>query len=158
MTSYLLAGPGEEPVSRADAKAFCRIDGDSEDALVDALIAAARLHVESLTGRALVTQSWRLVLHGPTPRLIALPIVPVAALLEAPEGAVLQGDCVLLAAPLDGVSIDYSAGYGEAADVPADLRQAVLLLVAYWYEHRDAVTTTPAGLERLLAGFRRVRL
>src|SRR5690242_18760477 len=62
MTSYLIAGPGEEPVSLAEAKAFARIDGSDEDALVGALIAAARLHVESLTGRALITQTWRLVL------------------------------------------------------------------------------------------------
>jgi uncharacterized phiE125 gp8 family phage protein len=54
--------------------------------------------------------------------------------------------------------VDYTAGYGDAADVPADLRQAVLTLVAYWYEHRDSVTTAPVGFERLIAGYRRVRL
>jgi uncharacterized phiE125 gp8 family phage protein len=64
MTSYLIAGPGEEPVSLAEAKAFCRIDGTDEDALVSALITAARLHVESITGRALLTQTWRLILQN----------------------------------------------------------------------------------------------
>ena len=39
-----------------------------------------------------------------------------------------------------GIEIDYAAGYGaDREDVPADLRQALLVLVAYWYEHRDAV-------------------
>ena len=37
MTSTLIAGPGEEPVSLAEAKAWCRIDGDDEDGLVAAL-------------------------------------------------------------------------------------------------------------------------
>ncbi len=119
MTSYLIAGPGEEPVSLAEAKAFCRIDAADEDALVGALVAAARLHVESLTGRALVTQSWRLVLNCPVGRVIPLPVVPAIALLAAPEGRVLQGDSVLLAAPVDELSIDYTAGYGDAGDVPA---------------------------------------
>ena len=85
MTSYLIAGPGEEPVSLAEAKAFARIDGTDEDALVGALIAAARLHVESLTGRALVSQTWRLVLKCVGGLIVPLPVVPAIALIEAPD-------------------------------------------------------------------------
>ena len=158
MTSYLIAGPGEEPVSLAEAKAFARIDGGDEDALVSALVAAARLHVESLTGRALVTQTWRLVLKCVSGLVVPLPVVPAMALVDAPEGAVLQGDSVLLASRVDELTVDYTAGYGDAEDVPQDLRQAVLTLVAYWYEHRDSVTMAPVGFERLVAGYRRVRL
>jgi hypothetical protein len=159
MTSYLIAGPGEEPVSLAEAKLFARVDGNDEDSLVGALVAAARLHVESLTGRALVTQTWRLVLACVTGLVVPLPVVPALALVEAPDGAVLQGDSVLLAEPVSGeLTLDYTAGYGGAADVPADLKQAVLTLVAYWYEHRDSVTTAPVGFERLVASYRRVRL
>ena len=158
MTSYLIAGPGEEPVSLVEAKAYARIDGDDEDALVSALVAAARLHVESLTGRALVTQTWRLVLKCVTGLVVPLPVVPAMALVEAPDGAVLQGDSVLLAEPADELTVDYTAGYGGADDVPQDLKQAVLVLVAYWYEHRDSVTTAPVGFERLVASYRRVRL
>ena len=157
MTSTLIAGPGEDPVTLAEAKAFCRIDSSDEDALVEALIAAARLQVESLTGRALVTQSWRLTLDC-APRLVELPVIPVASLLVVPDGAVLQGDAVLLAEPVDELSIDYTAGYGAAADVPADLKQAVLTLVAYWYENRDARAAPPLGFDRLVASYRRVRL
>ena len=155
MTSYLIAGPGEEPVSLAEARAFCRIEHAEEDALMGALIAAARLHVESATGRALVTQSWRLVLNRVHGLVVPLPVVPVASLIEAPDGAVLQGDSVLLAAAVDALSIDYTAGYGAAEDVPQDLKHAVLLLVAYWYEHRDGLTTAPAVFEQLIAGYRR---
>ena len=39
MISYLLAGPAEEPVSHAEAKAFLRLDGSAEDGLVTTLIA-----------------------------------------------------------------------------------------------------------------------
>ena len=157
MTSTLIAPPGEEPVTLAEAKAFCRIDGADEDALVDALIAAARLQVESLTGRALITQSWRLTMAC-APRLVELPVIPVAALVAAPDGAVLQGDAVLLVEPVDELTVDYIAGYGAAADVPGDLKQAVLTLVAYWYENRDAVTMPPLGFDRLIASYKRVRL
>lgn len=165
MTSILIAGPGEEPVSLAEAKAWCRIDSNDEDDLVSALIAAARLQVESETRCALVTQSWRLTLDCPRGRLVVLPIAPVSDVTsvtadDADLDVSLQGDAVLL--PGEGYQrlvIDYTAGYGAAADVPADLRQAVLALVGYWYENRDlAAAATPAGLDRLLAGYRRVQL
>jgi hypothetical protein len=165
MTSILIAGPGEEPVSLAEAKAWCRIDTPDEDDLVSALIAAARLQVESETRRALVTQSWRLSLDCPRGRLIVLPVAPVGEITSATADdadieVTVQGDAVLL--PGEGyrqLVIDYTAGYGAAADVPADLKQAVLALVGYWYENRDlAAAATPVGLDRLLAGYRRVRL
>jgi hypothetical protein len=157
MTSTLIAGPGAEPVTLAAAKAFCRIDAGDDDALVTALIAAARLHVEGLIGRALITQTWRLTVPC-APRLVVLPVIPAMALVEAPDGAVLQGDAVLLVEAGDDVSIDYTAGYGDAGDVPADLKQALLSLVAYWYENRDLAMTSPAGVDRLLASYKRVRV
>lgn len=158
MTSTLIAGPGEEPVSLDDAKAWCRIDGTDDDELLAALTTAARLQVESATSLALVTQSWRLTLPH-APRLVVLPVAPVQSLSRAPDGAVLQGDAVLLAAPVDDLTIEYVAGYGDASTVPGDLKQAVKVLVAYWYEHRDTASgTTPAGFDRLVAPHVRVRL
>jgi gp6-like head-tail connector protein len=165
MTSLLIAGPGEEPVSLAEAKAWCRLDSTDEDDLVSALIAAARLQVESETRRALVTQSWRLTLDCPRGRLIVLPVAPVSEITSATADdadieVTLQGDAVLL--PGDGYQeliVDYTAGYGAASDVPADLKQAVLALVGHWYANRDlGAAAAPAGLDRLLAGYRRVSL
>lgn len=57
-----IAGPALEPVSIADLKAQLRIDGTSEDAELSLYITAAREQIEELTGRALITQSWRLTL------------------------------------------------------------------------------------------------
>jgi hypothetical protein len=160
MTSTLIAPPGEEPVTLAAAKAYCRVDASDEDALFTGLIAAARLEVETETGRALVTQTWRLTVQCPKGLLVELPVVPAIALVDAPGGAALQADCVLLAELVEGeLVVDYTAGYGDAADVPADLKQAVLLLVAFWFENRDVgAASGPGGLERLLAPYRRVRL
>jgi len=48
--------------------------------------------------------------------------------------------------------------------VPADIRQALLALVGYWFEHRDAVivagsgAVVPTGFDRLVAPYRSVRL
>jgi len=188
MISYLLAGPAEEPVSLADAKAFLRVDDNAEDGLVTTLASAARLHVESVTGRAMIVQSWRLVLDAwPTERSIALPVGPVNALTAVTvfdlddeaheldlEQFSVQAGRLLLPRAVEGapalrerlgLEIDYVAGHGEdATGVPADLKQACLVLVGYWFENRDAVivagsgSVVPAGFDRLVAPYRRVRL
>ena len=188
MISYLLAGPAEEPVSLADARAFLRLDDTAEDGLVQTLVASARLHVEAVTGRAMLTQSWRLVLDGwPAERTIALPVGPVQALTavtvfdrdDEPHDLDLapfsiQAGRLLLPQALEGapalrqrlgLEIDYVGGHGDTAEaVPADLKHACLVLVGYWFEHRDAViaagagAVVPAGFDRLVAPYRRVAL
>jgi uncharacterized phiE125 gp8 family phage protein len=188
MISYLLAGPAEEPVSLAGAKAFLRVDDSAEDGLITTLIGAARLHVEGVTGRALLAQSWRVVLDSwPDDRQVKLPVSPFMALTEVTaydaSGAghdvplaqfLREPDRLLLPATVagmpvlrerQGIEIDYVAGFGtEPEDVPADIRQALLMLVGYWFEHRDAVivagsgAVVPSGFDRMVAGYKRVRL
>src|SRR5690606_7581034 len=157
MISYLLAGPAEEPVSLAEAKGFLKVDDSAEDGLIATLIGAARLHVEGITGRALLAQSWRGVLDDwPDNGVVRLPVTPFRTLTEVTafdaEGAdhavplaqfVGEPDRLVLprvvaGMPLlrqqQGIEIDYVAGFGTAAsEVPADLRQALLLLVGYWF-------------------------
>ncbi|MET3926185.1 head-tail connector protein [Devosia sp. 2618] len=188
MTSYLLAGPAEEPVSLAEAKAFLKVDDEAEDGLIMTLIGAARLHIEGVTGRALLAQSWRVVLDcWPESRVVKLPVmpfisvtaiaaydeagashdVPLAQFLSEPDRLLLPRTVVgtpLLRAQ-QGIEIDYEAGFGTGPeDVPADIRQALLALVAYWFEHRDAVivagsgAVVPSGFDRMVAGYKRVRL
>lgn len=192
MTAYLLAGPAAEPVTLAEAKAFLRVDGTDEDAFISTLVTAARLHAESVTGRAMITQSWRVALDAfPLSRRIALPVAPLQALIEIRaydvDGAATQLTLAEFqpengAAPAslfvpvaasgmpgvrehDAIEIDYVAGYGDAPeDVPADLRHAVLTLIGFWFEHRDAVivagsgSVVPAGFDRLIAPYKAIRL
>lgn len=188
MTAYILAGPAEEPVSLVEAKAFLKVDDTAEDALISTLIGAARLHVESVTGKALLAQSWRVVLDSwPEGGVVKLPVSPLlsvtgiaaidenggsheialAQFLSEPDRLIVPP--VVIGMPAlrtrQGLEIDYVAGFGaEPADVPADLRQALLGLVAHWYEHRDAVIVAgsgaivPSGFDRAVAGYKRVRL
>ncbi|MBN4046377.1 phage head-tail connector protein [bacterium AH-315-P15] len=65
---------------------------------------------------------------------------------------------------MGGIEIDYVAGYGSAAsDVPRALRQALLMVIAHVYENRELLsrevgTPLPAGVDALLAPYRRVKL
>jgi uncharacterized phiE125 gp8 family phage protein len=59
-----ISPPATEPITLDEAKAHLRVDLTDDDALITALIVAARQYAESETGRSLITQSWRLVLDG----------------------------------------------------------------------------------------------
>lgn len=183
MKRMLLEGPAIEPVLLAEAKAHLRLDGDAEDELVAALIAAARAAVEAETRRVLIAQKWRAILHDWPASPITLPIAPVlsvqavravdgqgAATLLAPAGYAFEAadGTLRLKTSAPGVvrlEVDFTAGYGALGTaVPQPLRQAIKMLVTHWFEHRSAVTLgdqaapTPAGVRLLVAPYRRMTL
>lgn len=80
MRLQLVTAPIVEPVSLAELKLHSRLDlaDATEDALLTRLITAARLHVETLTGRALCTQTWRYSLkEWPASLRLVLPRPPL---------------------------------------------------------------------------------
>jgi uncharacterized phiE125 gp8 family phage protein len=86
MSLQLLAPPAAEPVTLAEAKAHLKLDTSDEDALVAALITAARARAEWHTGRAFVTQRWRLRLDAwPQQGVIELPLPPLVSVEDLAE-------------------------------------------------------------------------
>jgi uncharacterized phiE125 gp8 family phage protein len=191
MALVLTSGPAAEPVTVAEAKAHLRVDGTDEDTLIASLILTSRLHVEAALGLALITQSWRLLLdRWPPQKDLELPLRPLqsidavrvlpaagAALVIAPTNYVadtanvpprLVRTGVIWPQPgkaANGIEIDLTAGYGDdASDVPAPVRQSLLLLVAHWYERREPIdvgspaTIVPTQVSELLAPYRLVRI
>jgi uncharacterized phiE125 gp8 family phage protein len=161
MSAILLAGPAAEPLSLAEAKAFLRVAHDDDDALIAALISAARGQIEALTRRALLSQTWRVVLdRWPAsgrivPRIGPLRSVSAARVFDSANMAhaldvqrfvidaasgVIATPCWSLPSPgrdLAGIELDIEAGFGAlASDVPEPLRQAIRLLVSHWYDNR----------------------
>ena len=75
-----LSPPAAEPLTLAEAKLHLRVDFSDDDALITALIVTARQQAEHRTGRALVSQQWRLGLDQfpddslelPKPKLVSV--------------------------------------------------------------------------------------
>ncbi|HEX5998051.1 MAG TPA: head-tail connector protein [Hyphomicrobiaceae bacterium] len=65
----------------------------------------------------------------------------------------------------NGIEITFTAGYGPIAEaVPSPIRQAILILIAHWHEHRTPIedgphaAPVPTMVVDLLAPYRSVRL
>lgn len=186
------SAPLVPPITLTDAKAHLRVDGADEDALITSLIETATAHVERGFGLALITQGVTIIRDAwPDSWLVELPLTPVQAVasvttFEADGGSfvfdaghwfadtvshppriVLHGT-----APwpkpgrrANGIEIAVTAGFGDApSDVPEPIRQALLLLVAHWFERREPVVLEdephemPATVSALLASYKPVRL
>lgn len=168
--------PAEEPLTLAEVKLYLRVDGSEEDALIDRLIDAAIEETEKKwLWRALCTRSLRLTnLWGAAMapvEVIHLPMAPVqsVSLVKVDDVAVtgytLYGEAAVLVLDTARTAtktmvVEYVAGYGNAAAVPANFKQAMLLAIGHWFENREAVTLgapayeIPLTVRHLLLPFR----
>lgn len=183
MSMKCLVRPAVEPVSVAQLRDWLRIDGSVEDATLQSLVTAARTTLEGWTRRAFIEQVWEITWSGPFHGgVLRLPLGPPVATgpVRLYDGAGVETSLAPAQVSLDlddqrpalriaGVAAAASAqravaevtlGYGAAAeDVPAPLRQAILMLATFWHgrrgdddEHDRAI---PRAVSRLAAPWRR---
>ncbi|HEY0011562.1 MAG TPA: head-tail connector protein [Allosphingosinicella sp.] len=177
--------PAETIVALAEAKAHLNVSHADDDELIETLIAAATGAIDGPNGIgiALITQEWRMSLDS-LPASFTLPLGPVQTLDEitysdaagnehtlAPASYRLDADSsparVFCETPISPASVQpgtvkvaFTCGYGDLAeDVPIDLRHAVLMLVAHFYENREAATAqglvaVPFGVSCILDRYR----
>ena len=167
--------PATEPLSLAEAKLYLRVDGSDEDTLITDMIAAVREAAEEYLRRSLVTQSWALRYEGYAPARVPLPKGPVREVTEvkavdrdgndapvdtalyhlAPTEDALHFESVVLG---HAVEIAYTAGYGDAKDVPVSIKQGMLLHLAALHEDRLGGMALPVAAITLYKPHRVVRV
>lgn len=163
-------------------------DDSLQDGLIENYLRAAIAAIEGRIGKMLIQRAfgWT-VTEWRDAEGQALPVAPVQLLLSLtvldrsgaatvmdPARYRLQRDmhrprlvptgAALPTIPSGGTAeIAFEAGFGPAWDaVPGDLAQAVMLLAAHYYEHRDEATATraamPFGVTALIERWRTVRI
>lgn len=75
----LVTAPIQEPLSLAEAKVHLRVTDSDSDTYINTLIVAARKHIEGVTRRRLVQQTWDYTLAEFPLEDILLPIQPVSS-------------------------------------------------------------------------------
>jgi uncharacterized phiE125 gp8 family phage protein len=75
----LVTAPTIEPIGLEEAKVHLRVDGSDSDTYINTLIVAARKHIENVTRRRLVQQTWDYTLAEFPYSDICLPIMPVSS-------------------------------------------------------------------------------
>lgn len=85
---------------------------------------------------------------------------------KSTKGRVVLKDGVIWPTNLreaNAIKIEFEAGYGAAAAVPDDILQAMKMLIAHWFENREAVSENsmaevPFGVKVILDQYRIVEL
>jgi uncharacterized phiE125 gp8 family phage protein len=172
--------PPPLPVAIEQVKAYLRIQGSDEDALLAGLVRTASELCEALTRTALIEREVEETIAA-RPGWTRLEAAPVRAIL-AVSGLAADGSATLLAPDDFAIDIDSagdgwvrvlrSAGAeraavlyraGRAADwngVPEPLRHGIVRLAAHFYTHRDGEdgSAPPAAVTALWLPYRRLRL
>lgn len=167
MNFRIVERPRAEPVSLDEIRSYLRVDDDENDLLLESLITVARSYCENYQRRAYMSQTLELTASG---HLFELPRSEELQKIESikidgviiPEEWYAVMPCLLAVVELNvltdkPVVIRYVTGVDDAAAVPAEVKQAICLLVSHWYENRIAVMTEgtapkelPLGVKALL--------
>lgn len=187
----LVTPPTSEPVTLEQAKAHCRVVVPDDDALLIDLISFARDYVEDQTGVCFLTQTWEQTLDNfpymnQPIDLLRWPVQSITSLVYTDA----QGDSftwdpsnylinktskppriapvfakfwpLLTLQTLANVTITMVAGFTDVANLPFRYRQALLMVIAHWYENRELIdlergvkaAAIPHGTEEILANLK----
>jgi uncharacterized phiE125 gp8 family phage protein len=147
--------PETEPLTLAQVKSDRVVTHDEHDADFELYIQAAREAAEGKTGRALITQKWQQSFTEIGRDQTALPLIrwPVKTIEQVKiNGEIVdhskfeflpEDDAVIDSSQFAGqkVTVIYSCGYGDAADVPAAIKKWMLSTVGSMYENRETEIT-----------------
>lgn len=179
-----VAAPTTEPVTLAQAKAQCRIEGADTDSdlVLNQLIAAARAHVEAYCGVRFAARDNVALLCDGFEELARLPEAPVASVASISyvdtDGASQTLASSVYELRADGIEAAIVLKYNQTwpairpgsritvtgtigAAPTASVFHAMVMLIAHWFENREAVnigdSVTPMSMavEALLSNHRR---
>jgi uncharacterized phiE125 gp8 family phage protein len=171
---------GTEPVSTAEAKLFARVDIPDDDTLIASLVTAARVMAESICRRDFIDRTYTWYLDDwPYSRTFNIPRSPVTAIntvkyydtdatLQTLSSSVYTFDQYSTPQKLwlapdqtwpnldDDLRHTVEVNFSTTITVPETINTAIKMLVAHWYENREAVVIgsgtnpLPLAVESLL--------
>jgi uncharacterized phiE125 gp8 family phage protein len=184
--------PAKLPISVAEAKAFLELDAADKDVVVDLIIRSTVSALDGhkgLLGRCMIQQTWEYYPDSFAADPFKIPLGDLISVGSIEYKDPTTGNYVAWSSSnytvdtlarvikpntswptpkanvLQPIRITFDAGYGpNPADVPAALREAMMMLVVHSFDNRSAVshetvpTKVPLGFEFRFENFRRIHL
>src|SRR5436190_18751243 len=130
------SGEGSEPITLQEAKDWGKIEQDTDDDIITALITAARRMCESYTGLGFITRSIVAGINNADGGFN----LPYGPLITGPDAVDTDGNTVDLTynlgqieEPYGRMVVTYTAGYET---LPEDLKTALKAQILFLYENR----------------------
>lgn len=157
-----------EPVTRAEAVAYAKIENTDENSIIDALISSCRNELESWLKIPMITQAWAET-YDTFERPVYAPFVPLAsAALEVADsdgvftadtniavkldtGRVVPTSAFSPAIEFDGFKITYTY---TVSDIDPMLKNALMEMVSYRFYNRGAVDGIPDHVKNMVGHLR----
>lgn len=164
--------PEIEPVTLAEAKLHARVSTNADDDLFNIYIKSIRKYVERYCNISIITQEKTIWFNygdfNMNTYAIRLPVSPIQTIdsyttytdldeasLVATSYYSLSNNRLLLnntyywpynLRRIDGYKVVATVGFGDTPeDVPEDIKQAILMLVAHSYQNREALNDSVNG-------------
>lgn len=172
MALRLITGPEDWPITLEEAKAHLRVDVSDDDGLIESFLDAATDYCDGASGylgRALVEQTWELVLDEFPEEEIRIPLPPLIAVdfikyddeageeitmsasdytvdnVSEPGWVLPVGDWPSTYEGINAVRIRFRCGWPDdgnspaAQTVPGAIKSAIKLIVGNLYANRETV-------------------
>lgn len=162
MTPVLVTAPVATAISLAEAKAHLRIDHADDDAMIEALIAAATAHLDGwrgVLGRCIMSQTWSVTVQDAGIYVLPMPDV-TAALIDYDDGDGFQALTMTATAACAEVEVAAGGVIQFTCMMPASLLPAVQvamkLMVELDYDRPEggAYDALSRSIDRLVAPLR----
>lgn len=168
MALKIITPPATEPLTLSELKSYLRVDYSTDDTILTSMISAARIWCEGYQNKKYITQTLELILDKFPCDTIEFsdcsPIQSVTSIkyydTNGTEYTVSSDDYQVdidsfvarivpgynktwpttTLKPANGVVIRFIAGYGNAASVPEQVKQAMVMHVRILYEACDEST------------------
>lgn len=177
MSIELSIAPTAEPVTVDEVKTHLHIDNDDEDVYIGLLITAARRYAETWLRRQLITATYKLRLdcfprweiEVPRPPFVSVTTLTYLNTSGVSTTLTENTDFVKdiyrepgLIYPAYGltwpttydfpnsVTLTYVAGYGDATDVPQEVRYGILLIVARMFDSREGSVPSSVAEDKVI--------
>jgi len=177
---YESGAGGTCPVDLTEMKLHLRVDSSDDDTLITQLMLAATNWAEMYQVRTYITRtrymyldSFPLIIqppYSPLSSVTSIQYYDIAGDLQTLSSSYYRVDTVSQPGRIteaygyswpstrdmtNAVIVTYESGYGEASDVPEEIKAAIKMIVGHLYQNREAVSElsfsqVPLGVKALL--------